>query len=65
MKTAIIRKYMPYGAPYSVHVLEYRGKHLMEEIHAADKEGLGCLVEYAINCGFDQIKFIDNTKQQG
>lgn len=63
MKTATMLKYVPFGAPYSVYALEYNGKHLTDVVHTSDRAGLGRLIEYALNCGFDQIKFIDYTKQ--
>lgn len=62
MKTAIIHKYVPYISSYEMYAL-WCDKYLIDAVHASDKEGLGRLIEYALNCGFNQIKIVDSTKQ--
>lgn len=61
MKTAIIRKYTVYGTFTKVYALEYKGKHITDTVNVNDKETLGKLFEYAVNCGFTTIKFIDSS----
>lgn len=61
MKTAIIRKYTIFGTFTKVYALEYRGKHLTDPVNVNDKESLGELFEYAVNCGFTDVKFIDSS----
>lgn len=61
MRTVIIRKYTIFGTSTKVYALSYRGKNLVDPVNANDKEALGKLFEYAVNCGFTTIKFIDSS----